>query len=109
VIDQQGVIRWQRVGNMDLAGEAVIVEEVESCWRLEAVGCTTGKAGPSCSQSPHDERRKEPMVCAPNARPEKGLVQWPHVRPTWVPFQERESKIPALKPTDSAERGEDDG
>ena len=29
VIDQQGVIRWQRVGNMDLAGEAVIVEEVE--------------------------------------------------------------------------------
>jgi hypothetical protein len=23
------VIRWQRVGNMDLAGEAVIVEEVE--------------------------------------------------------------------------------
>jgi peroxiredoxin len=30
VIDQQGVIRWQRVGNMDLAGEAVIVEEVEN-------------------------------------------------------------------------------
>ena len=29
VIDQQGVIRWQRVGNMDLAGEAGIVEEVE--------------------------------------------------------------------------------
>ena len=29
VIDQQGVIRWQRVGNMDLAGEAVIMEEVE--------------------------------------------------------------------------------
>ncbi len=29
VIDQQGVIRWQRVGDMDLAGEAVIVEEVE--------------------------------------------------------------------------------
>ena len=29
VIDQQGMIRWQRVGNMDLAGEAVIVEEVE--------------------------------------------------------------------------------
>ena len=29
VIDQQGVIRWQRVGNMDLAGEAVIVEEVD--------------------------------------------------------------------------------
>ena len=29
VIDQEGVIRWQRVGNMDLAGEAVIVAEVE--------------------------------------------------------------------------------
>ena len=29
VIDQQGMIRWQRVGNMDLAGEMVIVEEVE--------------------------------------------------------------------------------
>ena len=29
VIDQQGVIRWQRVGNMDLAGEEAIVEEVE--------------------------------------------------------------------------------
>lgn len=29
VIDQQGVIRWQRVGNMDLAGDAVIAAEVE--------------------------------------------------------------------------------
>src|SRR5262247_1641643 len=29
VIDQQGVIRWQRVGNMDLAGEDVIMAEVE--------------------------------------------------------------------------------
>jgi cytochrome c biogenesis protein CcmG/thiol:disulfide interchange protein DsbE len=29
VIDRLGVIRWQRVGNMDLAGEAVIVAEVE--------------------------------------------------------------------------------
>ena len=29
VIDQQGVIRWQRVGNMNLAGEEVIVAEVE--------------------------------------------------------------------------------
>ena len=29
VIDQQGMIRWQRVGDMDLAGEAVIVTEVE--------------------------------------------------------------------------------
>src|SRR4029078_9627283 len=29
VIDQQGVIRWQRVGDMDLAGAEVIVAEVE--------------------------------------------------------------------------------
>ena len=29
VIDQQGMIRWQRVGNMDLAGEEAIVAEVE--------------------------------------------------------------------------------
>ncbi|HEU4684144.1 MAG TPA: TlpA disulfide reductase family protein [Nitrospira sp.] len=29
VIDQEGVIRWQRVGNMDLAGADVITAEVE--------------------------------------------------------------------------------
>jgi cytochrome c biogenesis protein CcmG, thiol:disulfide interchange protein DsbE len=29
VIDQQGVIRWQRVGNMELAGAEVIAQEVE--------------------------------------------------------------------------------
>ena len=29
VIDQQGVIRWQRVGNMDLAGAEVIAQEAE--------------------------------------------------------------------------------
>jgi cytochrome c biogenesis protein CcmG/thiol:disulfide interchange protein DsbE len=29
VIDQKGMIRWQRVGNMDLAGAEVIVAEVE--------------------------------------------------------------------------------
>jgi peroxiredoxin len=29
VIDQHGVIRWQRVGDMDLAGAEVIVAEVE--------------------------------------------------------------------------------
>lgn len=28
VIDQNGVIQWQRVGNMDLAGEEVILNEV---------------------------------------------------------------------------------
>jgi cytochrome c biogenesis protein CcmG/thiol:disulfide interchange protein DsbE len=29
VIDQNGIIRWQRVGNMELAGAEVIVAEVE--------------------------------------------------------------------------------
>jgi cytochrome c biogenesis protein CcmG/thiol:disulfide interchange protein DsbE len=29
VIDQKGIIRWQRVGNMELAGADVIVQEVE--------------------------------------------------------------------------------
>jgi cytochrome c biogenesis protein CcmG/thiol:disulfide interchange protein DsbE len=29
VIDQSGIIRWQRVGNMDLAGSDVILAEVE--------------------------------------------------------------------------------
>ena len=29
VINQQGVIRWQRVGNMELAGSDVIIAEVE--------------------------------------------------------------------------------
>jgi len=33
VIDQQGVIRWQRVGDMDLAGAEVIVAEVEQLLR----------------------------------------------------------------------------
>lgn len=29
IIDQQGVIRWQRVGNMDLAGPEVMLQEIE--------------------------------------------------------------------------------
>ena len=29
IIDREGVIRWQRVGNMDLAGADVILQEVE--------------------------------------------------------------------------------
>lgn len=29
IIDRDGVIRWQRVGNMDLAGAEVILQEVE--------------------------------------------------------------------------------
>lgn len=35
IIDRQGVIQWQRVGNMDLAGPDVILQEVE---RLLASG-----------------------------------------------------------------------
>jgi cytochrome c biogenesis protein CcmG/thiol:disulfide interchange protein DsbE len=35
VIDRQGVIRWQRVGDMDLAGEKVIVSEVEKLLAAE--------------------------------------------------------------------------
>ncbi len=38
IIDQQGIIRWQRVGNMDLAGPEVIIAEVD---RLLASGSTT--------------------------------------------------------------------
>jgi cytochrome c biogenesis protein CcmG/thiol:disulfide interchange protein DsbE len=37
VIDPSGIIRWQRVGNMDLAGADVIVAEVE---KLLAAGPT---------------------------------------------------------------------
>jgi cytochrome c biogenesis protein CcmG/thiol:disulfide interchange protein DsbE len=37
VIDQNGVIRWQRVGNMDLAGADVILQEVN---KLLAAGKT---------------------------------------------------------------------
>jgi cytochrome c biogenesis protein CcmG/thiol:disulfide interchange protein DsbE len=29
VIDQNGIIRWQRVGNMDLAGSDIIIQEVD--------------------------------------------------------------------------------
>lgn len=36
IIDQQGVIRWQRVGNMDLADYSVIVAEVEKLLEMEA-------------------------------------------------------------------------
>lgn len=40
VIDQQGVIRWQRVGNMDLAGADVILQEVN-----KLLAGDSGKAG----------------------------------------------------------------
>jgi cytochrome c biogenesis protein CcmG/thiol:disulfide interchange protein DsbE len=39
IIDRQGVIRWQRVGNMDLAGPEVILQEVE---KLLAEGKSSG-------------------------------------------------------------------
>ncbi|MDP9131735.1 MAG: TlpA family protein disulfide reductase [Nitrospirota bacterium] len=39
VIDQQGVIRWQRVGNMELAGAEAIIQEVE---KLLASGPAAG-------------------------------------------------------------------
>jgi cytochrome c biogenesis protein CcmG/thiol:disulfide interchange protein DsbE len=39
IIDRQGVIRWQRVGNMDLAGPDVILQEVE---KLLAEGKSPG-------------------------------------------------------------------
>ena len=41
IIDQQGVIRWQRVGNMDLADYKVIVEEVD---KLLAGGSPPGSS-----------------------------------------------------------------
>ena len=41
IIDQQGVIRWQRVGNMDLADYTVIVEEVD---KLLATGSSSGSS-----------------------------------------------------------------
>src|SRR6187551_1860850 len=36
VIDQQGVIRWQRVGNMELAGAEMIIAEVEKLLATES-------------------------------------------------------------------------
>jgi cytochrome c biogenesis protein CcmG/thiol:disulfide interchange protein DsbE len=41
VIDQSGVIRWQRVGNMDLAGSDTIIQEVEKLLPAEAKGSGT--------------------------------------------------------------------
>ena len=36
IIDQQGVIRWQRVGNMDLADHQAILKEVEALLATES-------------------------------------------------------------------------
>jgi cytochrome c biogenesis protein CcmG/thiol:disulfide interchange protein DsbE len=44
IIDQSGVIRWQRVGNMDLAGSDIIIQEVE---KLLAAGPSKDAAGPA--------------------------------------------------------------
>lgn len=38
IIDRQGVIRWQRVGNMDLAGPEVILGEVDKLLAEEGAG-----------------------------------------------------------------------
>jgi cytochrome c biogenesis protein CcmG/thiol:disulfide interchange protein DsbE len=42
VIDQNGIIRWQRVGNMDLAGSDVIIQEVD---KLLAADAAKGLSG----------------------------------------------------------------
>jgi cytochrome c biogenesis protein CcmG/thiol:disulfide interchange protein DsbE len=36
VIDQSGIIRWQRVGNMDLAGSEIIIHEIEKLLAADA-------------------------------------------------------------------------
>ncbi len=38
IIDQTGVIRWQRVGNMDLAGPDVILQEVDKLLKESPAG-----------------------------------------------------------------------
>ncbi|HEV8540315.1 MAG TPA: TlpA disulfide reductase family protein [Nitrospiraceae bacterium] len=38
IIDQNGVIRWQRVGNMDLAGADVILQEVDKLLAAKSGG-----------------------------------------------------------------------
>ena len=35
VIDQNGIIRWQRVGNMDLAGSDIIIQEVDKLLAMD--------------------------------------------------------------------------
>ena len=42
IIDRDGVIRWQRVGNMDLAGAEVILSEVD---KLLGIGAGNGSSG----------------------------------------------------------------
>ena len=38
IIDQNGIIQWQRVGNMDLAGADIILDEVEKLLAGESKG-----------------------------------------------------------------------
>lgn len=40
VIDQNGIIRWQRVGNMDLAGADVILQEVNKLLVAKGTGAS---------------------------------------------------------------------
>src|SRR4026208_1662573 len=53
VIDQHGVIRWQRVGNMELAGADAIIAEVEKLLATES-SKKMGRAGPGAEQPPRD-------------------------------------------------------
>ncbi len=41
VVDQSGVIRWQRVGNMDLAGQKDILKEIERLLAEQPSGATS--------------------------------------------------------------------
>ncbi len=41
IIDQQGVIRWQRVGNFNMAGHEVILKEVEKLLTSTPTGAST--------------------------------------------------------------------
>ncbi len=42
VIGRDGIIRWQRVGNMDLAGPKAILQEVERALASDPAGRSTG-------------------------------------------------------------------
>ena len=41
IIDQQGVIRWQRVGNFNMAGDEIILKEVEKLLNSNSTGPAT--------------------------------------------------------------------
>ena len=41
IIDQEGVIRWQRVGNFNMAGHEIILQEVEKLLASHSTGPAT--------------------------------------------------------------------